>query len=120
MDRYLIFGDPGDLAMARRQLEPLIRYFRSGGDGWKWLEEYKASIKSMATQLEPLLRIVQSQDYLAALRRDLANQLQFVTAAESFYRIGNCRLGAHTRDRAAEQPPRQKRILGFLGGVAHD
>jgi hypothetical protein len=120
MDRSLIFGDPDDLALAKQQLEPLIRYFQSGGDGWKWLEEYRASVKSMANQLEPLLRIVRSRDYLAALRRDLANQLQFVTAAESFYRMGNCKLGAHTRDRAVEPSPPQKRILGFLGGVAHD
>src|SRR5260370_19341428 len=121
MDRYFkeIFGDPGDLALARQQLEPLLRYFQAGGDGWTWLEAYKASVKSMANELEPLLRIAQLREDQVAVRNVL-NYLRSFDAPEWLDRMGNCKLGAHARDRAAEPKPRQKRILGFLGGAAHD
>jgi len=120
MDRYLIFGDPGDVALVRQQLEPLIRYFQSGGDGWKWLEDYKAAVKGMANQLEPLLRrIARLREDQAAVRNAL-NCIRPFDAPEWIERMENCRLGAHTRDPAAEPSPPQKRILGFLGGVAHD
>src|SRR5260370_34329082 len=116
MDRYFkeIFGDPGDLALARQQLDPLLRYFQSGGDGWKWLEEYKASVKSMANQLEPLLRIAQLREDQVAVR-NVRNYLRSLDAPAWLDRMGTWKVGAHAVGAAAEQRRALTRISVIMG-----
>lgn len=108
LDLTAIFGDlqkfkESQMALAR-MLEPLLR-------------SQEAAARYFARELEPLIRLAQSEEY-KSMMRDLANKLRPLNYTAGDW-IRDCKLGAQMKDRSAEPRQKPKRILGFLGGVRH-
>jgi hypothetical protein len=107
-DLTAIFGDlekfkESQIALAR-MLEPFLR-------------SQEAAARYLARELEPLMRIAQSEEY-QSMMRNLANKLRHLNYTAGDW-IKDCRLGAETKARSVEPHQKPKRILGFLGGVRH-